>query len=400
MDRRTNPFTPNAGARPPALVGRDPFLEDYRILLDRLATGYDEKSMLITGLRGVGKTVLLNEFQRIAQEQQWVPVWAEVSPHYEFAHRMYALVRQGLFDLSPTTRWTDRFRRAAGVLKSFSLTFSPDGSVGAGLNVDAVEGTADSGFLDHDLSALIQALGEAARERQRGVVFLFDELHFLEPMELEGLVGALHRTVQLKLPVTLVGAGLPQMSELVGGARSYAERLFRFPKVTHLAPEEVRLALTAPANGDFLKFTDEALTRVYNYTEGYPYFVQEYGRALWNISIDGEVASTEVEQAEQQVSAELDSSFFEVHTRQVSPDELSVLRAMAEFGKEPVALDELARVVLTESGDLTGLLSELTQQTMVYSPRFGEYTFTVPHYDGFLRRRFPFTDGRVVWVDY
>ncbi|GHE38355.1 ATP-binding protein [Streptomyces griseoaurantiacus] len=397
MDKRTNPFTPNAGAAPPALVGRDAFLEDYEILLDRLANGYAEKSMLITGLRGVGKTVLLNEFERIAEDQEWVPVWAEISPRYEFAQRMYGLVRQALLDLSPSARWSDRFKRAAGVLKSFSVTFSPDGSVSGGLDAEAVEGAGDSGFLDRDLSDIIQALGDAARERGRGVVFLFDELQFLSPMELESLVVALHRGVQRRLPVTLVGAGLPQLPELVGEARSYAERLFKFPQVSQLSAHEVELALTTPVNGA-LKFTGGALAQVYERTEGYPYFVQEYGRALWNLSPNGEVASIHVAQAEREVSAELDSAFFQVRTDRLSPDQLSVLRAMAEFDKGQVALDALAATVRIEGTNLEDLLDELTNRAMVYSPRFGQYAFTVPHYDGYLRRRFPFTDGRVLWA--
>ncbi|MDI9889315.1 AAA family ATPase [Streptomyces sp. HNM0645] len=397
MDKRTNPFTPNAGATPPVLVGRDSFLEDYEILLDRLVGGYAEKSMLITGLRGVGKTVLLNEFERIAKQRDWVPVWAEISPSYEFAQRMYSLVRQALLDLSPSARWSDRFKRAAGVLKSFNITFSPDGSVSGALDAEAVEGAGDSGFLDRDLSDIIQALGEAARERGRGVVFLFDELQFLSPLELESLVVALHRGVQRRLPVTLVGAGLPQLPELVGDARSYAERLFKFPQVSQLSSHEVELALTRPVNGA-LKFTGGALARVFEHTEGYPYFVQEYGRALWNLSVDGNVSSIHVDQAEREVSAELDSAFFQVRTDRLSPDELSVLRAMAEFGKGPVALDELAPIVRTGGANLDQLLTELTTRAMVYSPRFGQYAFTVPHYDGYLRRRFPFTDGRMVWA--
>lgn len=397
MDKRTNPFTPNAGATPPVLVGRDAFLEDYEILLDRLAGGYSEKSMLVTGLRGVGKTVLLNEFEGIAKRQGWVSVWAEISPSYEFAQRMYGLVRQALLDLSPSARWSDRFKRAAGVLKSFSITFSPDGSVSGGLDAEAVEGAGDSGFLDRDLSDIIQALGEAARERGRGVVFLFDELQFLSPLELESLVVALHRGVQRRLPVTLVGAGLPQLPELVGEARSYAERLFKFPQVGQLSPREVELALTGPVDGA-LKFTGGALTRVFDHTEGYPYFVQEYGRALWNISANGEVTSVHVDQAEREVSAELDSAFFQVRTDRLSPDQLSVLRAMAEFGKGPVSLDGLAATVRVEGADLDQLLVELAGRAMVYSPRFGQYAFTVPHYDGYLRRRFPFADGRMVWT--
>lgn len=221
--------------------------------------------------------------------------------------------------------------------------------------MEAAEGVADSGFLDQDLSQLFIALGEAAAERESGIVFLFDEMQFLDPAEMEGLVVALHRIVQKRLPICLIGAGLPQLPELAGEARSYAERLFRFPEVGKLAPEEVHIALTETGSGDQLRFSGGALDRIYEYTNGCPYFVQEYGRALWGITPDGNVLSTHVDQAEKVVTAELDRSFFRVRTDRVGEDELSVVRAMAERGEGPVELAEIRRLVAGEF-DLTGAL--------------------------------------------
>lgn len=395
MDSRINPFTPNAGARPPALVGRDSNMDDFRLLLDRLSAGYDERSLLFTGLRGVGKTVLLNEFDAIAQERGWVSRWAEISPRYDFAPRLYNHVRSALLDLSPRAKWSDRFRHAAGILKSFSLTFAPDGSVSAGLNVDAVEGKADTGFLEEDVPALMLALGDAALEAGTGVVFLFDELQFLQPHEFESLIAALHRLVQKELPVTLVGAGLPQLPELAGEARSYAERLFRLCEIGRLSKPETDAALQKPVEGHGLRFTGGALDRLFALTHGYPYFIQEYGRVLWNEVEDGEVLSTHVAAIEQRVIDGLDNSFYRVRTDRTSADQLLVLRGMAEYGEGPARLADIAGTVRLKEARVRELLGELTSRALIYSPKFGLYGFTVPQYDSYLRRTYPLVDGRI-----
>jgi hypothetical protein len=211
MDPRRNPYTPNAGAPPPALVGRDAELEGFEILLERLRRGYAEQSMLITGLRGVGKTVLLGAFESRARANGWVTVTAEITKHEEFGVRMGSMVRRALFQVAPKARWTDKLRDAAAALRSFSVTVAPDGSVTAGIDVEPLEGTADSGNLADDLTDLLVALGEAAQECETGIAFLVDEVQFLRTAELEALIAGLHRTVQRQLPITLVGAGLPQL---------------------------------------------------------------------------------------------------------------------------------------------------------------------------------------------
>ena len=206
-----NPYTPNAGAQPPALVGRDEELEAFEVLLARLLRGHTEQSMLITGLRGVGKTVLLTRFEELAREGGWTTVEAEITKNSDFGDRMANLVRRALLQLVPRARWKKRAARAASVLRSFQLTARPDGSVTAGFDVDPAEGLADSGHLDDDLTDVFVALGEAAQEHRTGVVFLIDEVQFLKADEFEALIAAIHKTVQRQLPITLVGAGLPQL---------------------------------------------------------------------------------------------------------------------------------------------------------------------------------------------
>ncbi len=234
MDPRDNPYTPNAGARPPLLVGRDAQLAAFDVLLTRLDRGRTAQSMIVTGLRGVGKTVLLNAFEQVATDHGWVTVEAEIARSTPFGPRMAHLARRALFGIAPRARWGDRARRAAAVLTSFSLSVAPDGAVTAGLEVDPAEGAGDSGQLEDDLTDLVVALGEAARDHGTGVVFLFDEVQFLTAGEFEALIAALHKTVQRQLPVTLVGAGLPQVPRLAGEARSYAERLFTFLEIGRL----------------------------------------------------------------------------------------------------------------------------------------------------------------------
>jgi AAA+ ATPase superfamily predicted ATPase len=232
MKALTNPYTPNAGAEPQAVVGRDDQLESFDLLLARIEAGRTEQSMIITGLRGVGKTVLLGQFRTKALAREWVVVELEVSKNDEaqFRKDVATRLRSALFELSPKAKWSDRFRHAASVLKSFTVSVDAAGTWTAGRDVEAAEGFADHANLALDLTDVFLAVGQAAAERGRGVVLLFDEVQFLSKQQLEAVIEALHKMVQRKLPITLVGAGLPQIAELAGDAKSYAERLFKFPR--------------------------------------------------------------------------------------------------------------------------------------------------------------------------
>ena len=227
----SNPYTPNAGATPQAVVGRDDQLNSFELLLKRLINGRTEQSMIITGLRGVGKTVLLGQFRSKAQAEHWPVIEMEARKHDDNAFRreMASKMRTVLFELSPKAQWSDRITRAASILRSFNVTVDQAGSVSAGLDVDALQGFADHGDLALDLSDLFVAVGEAAQSKSRGVVLLLDEIEFLSAVQLEALITAIDKTVQRSLPTILVGAGLPQIAELAGDAKSYAERLFKFP---------------------------------------------------------------------------------------------------------------------------------------------------------------------------
>jgi hypothetical protein len=389
MDPRTNPYTPNAGAPPPALVGRDAELEGFEILLERLRRGYAEQSMLITGLRGVGKTVLLGAFESRARSSGWVTVATEITKNEDFGPRMGSMVRRALFQVSPKASWTDKLKRAAGTLKSFSVTVASDGSISAGIDIDPIEGMADSGNLSDDLTDLLVALGEAAQQEQTGIAFLLDEVQFLRVNELEALIAGLHRTVQRQLPITLVGAGLPQLPRLAGEAKSYAERLFKFPRIGQLSPPQAEAALAEPAADLGVTFDHGAIDIIVDYTEGYPYFIQEYGKIVWDLAPEGEPIGLRVtEEAQRAVEAKLDESFFRVRAARTTELELHYLRAMAELGPGEHTAGDVAEVMGRGSQQLGPTRARLIDKGLIYTTGHGRGDFTVPQFDRYMRRNY------------
>lgn len=372
------------------LVGRDDQLETFDVLLDRLRRGHTEQSMLITGLRGVGKTVLLTTFEERARARGWTTVEAEITKNTDFGGRMAQLVRRALLQAAPKARWKDRARRAAAVLRSFQLTVSPDGAVTAGIDVDALEGVADSGELAEDLTDLLVALGEAASDHDTGIVFLFDEVQFLNTIEFEALIAALHKTVQRALPITLVGAGLPQLPRLAGEAKSYAERLFKFPRIGELSETEAARALVEPATPLDVDYDEAAVSAVVEYTEGYPYFIQEYGNVLWDLTDRPPITLEDMRNALDAVEAKLDGSFFRVRAERTTELELRYMRAMAELGPEPQQAKDVAKLLGRTSEQLGPTRSRLIDKGLLYTPGHGLAAFTVPQFDRYMRRSYEF----------
>jgi hypothetical protein len=389
MARRpeNNPYTPNAGARPPLLAGRADELDAFELLLGRLRRGYTAQSMIIIGLRGVGKTVLLGEFLNKAREREWTTVDAEITKHEDFGKRMAMLARRALLQVAPRARWKERGQRAARILCSFQLTVSSEGELSGGLrDVDPLEGMADSGGLAEDLTDVLVSLGEAAQEQGSGVVFLFDEVHFLRLPELEALIAALHKTVQRSLPVTFVGAGLPQLPELAGEAKSYAERLFKFPMVGSLPEVDALKAIIDPAAESGVLYEAGAAEAIVAYTEGYPYFLQEYGSIVWDLDVDATITVAAVEEAKDLVEAKLDGSFFKVRAERTTDLELQYLRAMAELGSEPQLARDVAKLLNRTSEQLGPTRARLIDKGLLYTPGFGLAAFTVPQFDRYMCR--------------
>ena len=391
MKALTNPYTPNAGAQPQALVGRDDQLDSFDLLLARIERGRTEQSMIVTGLRGVGKTVLLALFRRKALAREWVVVEIEVSKHDDagFRRDLAVQMRSALLELSPRARWTDKVRHAASVLKSFTLSVDPSGTWSAGMDVQAAEGFADHADLALDLTDLFLAVGEAAKEHQKGVVLLLDEVQFLKPSQLEALIQALHKMVQRNLPITMVAAGLPQIAELAGDAKSYAERLFKFPHLGNLSPDDAKEALLRPAAEEGVTYTKAALDAAVAITGGYPYFIQELGYAVWTVAEGPEITKEDLVAAEPGYEAKLDASFFRVRLDRATELQRSYLRAMAGLGSAPQKASDVAEVMGRASTNLGPTRAELINMGLLYTPEHGYAAFTVPHFDRFLLRAIP-----------
>jgi AAA ATPase domain len=391
MKALTNPYTPNAGAEPQAVVGRDDQLDSFDLLLARIEAGRTEQSMIITGLRGVGKTVLLGQFRSKAMGQEWVVVELEVSKNDETSFRrdVATRLRTALFELSPKAKWSDRFKHAASVLKSFTVSVDPSGTWTAGLDVETAEGFADHADLALDLTDVFLAVGQAAAERGRGVVLLFDEIQFLNKRQLEAVIEALHKMVQRKLPITLVGAGLPQIAELAGDAKSYAERLFKFPAIGVLSPEDAKVALVRPADDEGVHYTADALDEATTITGGYPYFLQELGYAVWTVADGPVITRDDIITARPGYEAKLDESFFRVRLDRATELQRAYLRAMAQLGPEPHKASDVADVMGRTSQNLAPTRAELINMGLLYTPEHGYAAFTVPHFDKFILRAIP-----------
>lgn len=383
MDPFENPFSPGAGTSPPAFVGRDDLVASYQVALRRTVSGRPGKSIMPIGLRGVGKTVLLNRFDQMAQEEGLVSAFIEAPETGDFEHLLAARLRSVLLELDRGSV-SGAVKRALGTLKSFSYNL-PDGTSIA-LSVDAIAGSADSGVLAEDTTDLLVAAGEAAKDRDRGFLIAIDEVQYLAAEELAALITAIHRTVQLGLPVILVGAGLPQLPGLAGNAKSYAERLFDFPEIGSLDDEDARAVLATPANEHGVEFSADALDSLLGFTQGYPYFLQEWGYHVWNTAPESPITLDDVNLAARDVQRRLDENFFRVRMDRLTPAEKRYLAAMAELGPGPHRSGDIAARLEVKVESVAPRRSSLIQKGMVYSPAHGDTAFTVPMFDDFLRR--------------
>ena len=391
MQQLINPYTPNAGAQPKAIVGRRDELESFDLQLGRLRDGMTEQSMIITGLRGVGKTVLLSLFREKVLRAGCVAVEMEVSKHSndDFRREIATRMRTALLELSPRARWSDHARHAAAVLSSFSLKVDPSGSITAGLGVSPLEGYADHGQIALDLTDLFIAVGEAARSHGSVVVLLVDEIQFLARDQMEALIEALHKTVQRSLPITLVGAGLPQVGVLATDAKSYAERLFKFVPIGNLSHDDCDLALSLPAADVDATWTHEALDLAFTATDGYPYFIQELGYAVWPLAEGPAIAAGDVHDAIPGYLAKLDQSFYRVRLQRATPLQTAYLRAMAELGPEPQRAQDVASLMGRTSTQLGPIRAQLIDLGLLYTPGHGLAAFTVPQFDQYMCRVIP-----------
>jgi hypothetical protein len=387
MDEFENPFRPGAGTAPPALVGRDELIAKFRVTVGRAVNGRPGKSVMPIGLRGVGKTVLLNAFNEIAEDEGLHVGYIEAPETGDLRNLLAARLRKILLALDRAGKVSRAAKRALGALRSFNYNLSDGTSIS--LNVDALTGVADSGDLSDDLTDLLVEAGKAARDRKTGIVLAIDELQYLSTEELGALISAIHRTVQLNLPVVLVGAGLPQLPGLTGNAKSYAERLFEFPQIGSLVAGQARDVLKLPVLEQGVKFTRQALDFILERTQGYPYFLQEWGYEVWNVADRSPITLSDVQTAAPIVRRKLDASFFLVRMDRITPAERSYLHAMAELGPGPHRSGDIAARLRVKVESVAPRRSGLIQKGMIYSPAHGDTAFTVPMFDDFLRRTSP-----------
>ncbi|MBT5144745.1 MAG: ATP-binding protein [Gemmatimonadetes bacterium] len=390
MDPIKNPYAPGAGTPPPELVGREPILEQARILLGRILAGRSEKSLILTGLRGVGKTVLLNEIERMARDCGYRTANIEAHENKPLGALLAPQFRTLLFELDRLAGAGASARRGLRVLRSFvgGLKLSV-GEVEIGLDIDPEPGTADSGDLEVDLPNLTVALGEAAQERQAAVALFLDEIQYFRAKELGALIMAMHRVQQRQLPVVLVAAGLPILPALAGESKSYAERLFGFPEVGALSEADAALALQEPAREEGAAFDQDALADIYRVTAGYPYFLQEWGYQAWNLAQDSPIDLAVAKRATETAVPRLDSNFFRVRFDRLTPGERRFLRAMAELGPGPYRTGAVADLLGVKVTGMGPTRAQLIRKGMIYSPAHGEMSFTVPLFDEFMRRTVP-----------
>ncbi len=387
VDPIRNPFSPGAGTPPPSLVGRDEIIASAEIALRRVKIGRPEKSQLLLGLRGVGKTVLLNRIAEMAEALDYECIQLEAPEGQRLASYLAPAVKSTILRLSKVEKARDVVARAVGALRGFASTFKVTiGEFGLTVNEPA---TADSGNLELDLPQLLVAVGRAAAAADRSVVLLIDEIQYLVDEDLRALIVAFHTMAQKKLPLLLFGAGLPQVAGLAGDAKSYAERLFAYPSVGPLASDSAKEAIRQPLESENVSIVEAALDAIVSVTKGYPYYLQEWGKHAWHEAEKSPILEADVQLASQAATESLDASFFRVRFDRLTPREQDYLRAMAELGPGPHRSGAIADAFGRKVESLGPLRNGLIKKGMIWSPTHGDTAFTVPLFDEFMRREMP-----------
>lgn len=396
MDAIKNPFSPGAGSPPPELVGRAGILEQARILLGRVQAKRPEKSILLTGLRGVGKTVLLNEIDRLAVKTGYRTVVVEAHEDKSLAALLVPPLRKLLFELDRVAGAGDKAKRGLAVLKGFMNGVKVSlGDIEVGLDIDPEKGAADSGDLESDLPNLFVAVAEAAEERKIPIALLIDELQYFDEKEISALIMAMHKMQQRQLPMVLIGAGLPILPRLAGESKSYAERLFSFPDIGALSEPDANKALQDPTQAVGVEFEAAALKEIFRLTQGYPYFIQEWGYQTWNRADASPITLPVVQAATATVIQRLDENFFRVRFDRLTPGEKKFLRAMAGLDPKARHSGDIAVALGVKINSLGPARANLIQKGMIYSPAHGDMAFTVPLFDEFMLRAMPNLEKKV-----
>lgn len=390
MDAIRNPFAPGAGTPPPELAGRDELRALLHVALERARIGRPAKSAMLVGLRGVGKTVLLDRIRADAEAAGIHTVRIEAPEGRSLPALLAPQLRQALLRLSQVAAAKDYairgLRALAGFASKLKVTF---GDIEVGLDYEPEPGLADNGDLEHDLQALFEQVGLAAKSANTALALFIDELQYVEEAQLAALITAMHRTEQRQLPVVLLGAGLPQLRGRMGNAKSYAERLFDFPTIGPLPPLAARRAIEKPLADEGVSITPAALEQILELTRGYAYFLQQWGSHTWRAAASSPIVADDVATASITAVAALDESFFRVRFDRLTPKEKRYLRAMAEIGPGPHRSGDIAACYGAIVSSLAPTRSSLITKGMVWSPNHGDTAFTVPMFDEFMKRTIP-----------
>ncbi len=390
MDPITNPYSPGAGTPPPELAGRDELRQRVRIAIERVRVGNPSKSVLMVGLRGVGKTVLLDQMRADAEASRIHTIRLETPEDRSLPALLAPQLRLALLRLSRVEAARQYARRGlvalAGFVGALKLKYQ---DIEVGLDMEPEAGLADNGDLEGDLATLLEQVGRAAAQAGTALVLFIDELQYIHEDQFAALIAALHRCAQQKLPITMVGAGLPQLRGRAGRAKSYAERLFDFPEVGPLKRPEAFDAIVKPAHARQVDVEPGALEKIFQSTQGYPYFIQEWAKQAWDHAASSPIGAGDVDESSTRTIAELDESFFRVRFDRLTPLEKKYLRAMAELGAGPHRSGDIAEVLARKVSALAPARSSLILKGMIWSPNHGDTAFTVPLFDQFMRRAMP-----------
>lgn len=397
MDPVRNPYAPGAGSPPPELAGRSVIRRDVEVRLQRLRLGRPAKSMMLVGLRGVGKTVLLDQMRRDAEALGIQTVRIEAPENRSLPALLAPTLRLALLHLSKKEAAKDfavrGLRALAGFASKLKLVYA---DIEVGLDYDPEPGLADNGDLEGDLTTLLQQVGLAAKAAETAIVIFIDELQYVEEAQMAALVSALHRCSQEQLPVTVVGAGQPQLRGRMGEAKSYAERLFDFPEIGPLNAIDAADAIVRPAENEGAEFEDQAVQLIIEKTQGYPYFLQEWGKRSWDAAPESPIRRQDVLNASDEAIAALDESFFRVRFDRLTPTEKKYLRAMADLGPGPHRSGDIATELGRTVSSLGPTRAGLIGKGMIWSPTHGDTAFTVPLFDEFMKRIMPGNEWKTI----
>ncbi|WP_336826926.1 ATP-binding protein [Pseudomonas paracarnis] len=387
MDKNINPFNPGAGVSPPELAGRSEVLGTALTALTRIQRGKHAKSLMVLGLRGVGKTVLLNQIKDRAITMGYLAEMQEAHDGAELKQLLIPVLRRLLLRLDRLQNTVESVKKGIRVLRSFigNITIAAGGAE-VTLGVDPEVGYADSGNLEDDLRDMLIATGEAARDAQTPVAILIDELQYLSKEELGALIRGIHAINQAGLPLVLFGAGLPQLAGQAGDAKSYAERLFEFPRLGALLETDAWKAIRDPVEEEGATISEGALKEIYEKTHGYPYFLQEWGYTVWNIAEGETITEQDARTATNESIRKLDESFFRVRFDRTTPAERDYMRCLAELGEGPQRSADVASALGRAATSLGPVRDSLIKKGMIYSPEYAQIAFTVPLFDEFMRR--------------